>query len=58
MSTSNIERTAVFAFGAIFLSAILVLVVLIPMRRPPSFLHFASPWRFPLPASARCCRDF
>lgn len=39
-STRNIEKIAVFAFGVIFLSAILVLVVLIPMPTTAQFFAF------------------
>lgn len=39
-STLNIEKIAVFAFGVIFLSAILVLVVLIPTPTTTQFFAF------------------
>lgn len=40
LSMSNIEKIAVFGFGIIFLSAILVLVVLIPMPSITQFFAF------------------
>lgn len=40
LSTLNIEKIAVFLFGIVFLSAILVLVVLIPMPTTAQFFAF------------------
>lgn len=40
MSNRNIEKSLVFAFGVVFLSAILVLVVLIPTPTSPQFFAF------------------
>jgi hypothetical protein len=40
LSTRSIEKIAAFAFGVIFLSAILVLVVLIPMPTTAQFFAF------------------
>ena len=40
MPIRNIEKTFVFAFGVVFLTAILVLVVLIPTPTPPQFFAF------------------